>query len=274
MIDFLFSTLKTSIFEIVYLIGIIIAAGMILGFFERIINNLLISSFGRKGILVTAWLGTPVHELGHAIMCLIFGHSITKIKLLDTKSETGILGYVEHSYNPRSLYKRIGNFFIAIGPIISGTLVLIASLYLLLPKTFTNFKFFLIRGISINNLTSGIWNSTKDSVIMLLKDLFAAHNLSNPYFYIYLLIGICISSHIALSKADMKGAQDGLIVIFALIFAFNSVLRLLSIDSVGYVRHLSNYNAHVLGFLIIAIIFSSLTLIISFICYFVSSLFK
>lgn len=60
----LITVLKISTIEMFYLVGLITLTGFILGVFERLSNSFMQKSFGRKGILVTAWLGTPVHEVG------------------------------------------------------------------------------------------------------------------------------------------------------------------------------------------------------------------
>jgi hypothetical protein len=86
--------LKDSIIEMFYLVGLIIITGLTLGTFESTSSNLMQKSFGRNGIFITAWLGTLVHEIGHAVMSIIFNHRITEMKLLNTRSESGVLGYV------------------------------------------------------------------------------------------------------------------------------------------------------------------------------------
>jgi hypothetical protein len=256
-----------SFVEILYLVGVILVVGFILGIMERVSNDFMQRAFGRNGIMITAWLGTPVHEIGHALMCIVFRHNITNIKLLNTKSDTEVLGYVKHSYNPNSLYQRIGNLFIGLGPIFSGTASLITALYLLLPKSFNTYKTYLVQGINSDKIGKDLLNSILSAGITLTKSIFTIQNISNICFWIFLLIAICVASHIALSKADMIGAKDGLIVLFVLIFLVNIVLRYFSINTVNYIVKLSRYNAHLIGFLMIALVFSAFTLVISLVCY-------
>jgi len=267
MNSILITVLKMSLIEMLYLTGLIILVGLILGFLERLSNNFMQRALGRKGVLITAWLGTPIHELGHALMCLIFNHNITKIKLLNIKDHSEVLGYVEHSYNKNNLYQRIGNLFIGLGPVFSGTASLILALYLLLPHSFAVFKRFLIQGINSDKIDINILSSLIKSGAPLLKSIFTANNLGNPLFWIFMIVAICISSHIALSKADIKGAGDGFIVLFVLILIINFLLRVFSINSTDYIITLERYNAHLMAFLMIALIFSAITLIISIIFY-------
>lgn len=267
MTDILLMVFKISVIEMIYLTGVIILVGLILGFFERLSNDFMQRSLGRKGIFITAWLGTPIHEIGHGLMCLIFNHKITRMKLLDTRCENGILGYVEHSYNKNSLYQRIGNLFIGFGPIFSGTASLILGLYFLLPNSFQVFKTYLVHGVDNDKIDINTINSSVNAGIILIKSIFTTNNLSNLNFWIFIIISICISAHIALSTQDVKGAKDGYIVLFVLIFVINLILRSFSISTTNYIIELGRYNAHLIAFLIIALIFSAFTLVVSFLCY-------
>ncbi|MGQ0515227.1 hypothetical protein ACT453_24855, partial [Bacillus sp. D-CC] len=56
------------------------------------------------------------------------------------------------------------------------------------------------------------------STFVLLKSLFTINNVLNPSFWLFLFIAICISAHIALSKPDIKGSIDGVIVMFIVLF--------------------------------------------------------
>lgn len=267
MINTLLTVLKISLIEMLYLTGLMLLAGLILGLFERLSDDFMQRSLGRKGILITAWLGTPIHEIGHAFMCVIFNHKITSIKLLDTRFENGVLGYVEHSYDQNNLYQRIGNIFIGMGPIFSGTASLILSLYFLLPHSFETFKTYLVHGINNDKIDSNLISELLKSGGTLLRSIFTMNNVVNVNFWIFIIIAICISSHIALSKPDIKGAEDGLIVLFTLIFIINLVLRYFSISTTHYIIQLGRYNAHLIAFLMIALIFSFFTLAVSFLCY-------
>ena len=51
----------------------------------------------KRGVYLVAWLGTPLHELGHALFCLIFRHKIEDIKFFKPDKVNGTLGYVYHT---------------------------------------------------------------------------------------------------------------------------------------------------------------------------------
>src|SRR5690349_15781630 len=63
------------------------------------------------------WLGTSIHEIGHAIFHSLFGHHIVEFQPYKPDA-SGTLGYVKFTYNQNSLYQQIGMFFAAIGPIL------------------------------------------------------------------------------------------------------------------------------------------------------------
>ena len=135
--DFFISQLKLTFLQVL----IIIVPGLFLAWLMNIVSGrvevLLCTLMGRRAYLcLFGWLGTTVHELGHAVMCLIFRHRIDKMKLFTLNPEARYDGYVNHSYNPLSIYQFAGNFFIGIGPILFGSLIIYFSAYQLIPETF------------------------------------------------------------------------------------------------------------------------------------------
>lgn len=263
----LIEALKISSVEMVTLVGILILVGFILGMIERQSNQYMQIAWGRKGVLMTAWLGTPVHEIGHAIMCIIFRHQITDIRLLITDSSDGTMGYVQHNYNPTSIYQSIGNFFIGIAPIFSGISAIFLSMYFLIPKSFQAFNVYLKFGINNQVMNANYIKKLMDTSFVLTKNIFSSENLISYKFWIFILITICISSHIALSKADMKGATSGLVTLLVTLFIVNLVAPSLHINTYRVISWLTKYNAYVITLSITAIIFSLITLGISYLSF-------
>jgi hypothetical protein len=257
-----------------YFTGLLIVSGYIIGILGKLSEKYLYGFLGKKGILASAWLGTPIHELGHALMCILFKHRIDEIKLFNFGSENGVLGYVNHSYNPKNLYERIGNFFIGIGPLLSGTGSLILLLYLLLPKSYHVFKQYLFDGINVDKINTKLIYYIVNSTFILLKSIFSFNNLSNPLFWLFIAAAFSISSHIALSSADIKGAKDGVIALFILVFLTNIFLVCFKISANSLTFILAIYNIHLLSLLIIALLFSVFNVLIIVAFYFLVSNFK
>lgn len=255
LIDLIIKTFLDTI----YMTGMIIFVGFILGFLRKCSIENFQKSFGWKAVAITAIIGVPIHEISHAILCVIFRHKITKLVLIQKKDENGVLGYVNHAYNPNSIYQQTGNFFIGIAPIFGGISAIIALMYNIIPKTYNEFITISMNNINMTKIDyaslSGIFNSYID----LIKIIFSASNFTNPYFILFLFLAICISSHISLSSADIKGASKGLFIIFFIIL----VLNILGVSKFIMAESILKYNIILIGFLIVSFIFSSITYFIS-----------
>ncbi|KKH50396.1 hypothetical protein [Methanosarcina sp. 1.H.A.2.2] len=265
MENILLTILQLSLFETLCVTGSLILIGFILGFIENRANFYIQSVFGLKGIMITAWIGTPIHELGHLLMCYLFKHKVNKFKLFNLRPRDGILGYVNHSWNQKSLYQNIGNFFIGMGPIFSGTFALVLGMFLFLPESFATFANYLTLG-------SGQFDSrTLESIFVLtaqlFKSIFSTENLTSASFWIYFALAIAISSHIALSKEDLKGAGRGLVTIFSFILLVNVIALLLNIDLSGCFTGILALNVYLVAFSMVSVVFSSIRLVISAFAY-------
>ena len=168
------------------LIGVLpwIAVALVMQLLSNSIRKSLAKIFGIQGYIYLTAPGVMIHEIGHAIFCLIFRHKIVEMKLFSPE-EDGTLGYVNHSYNPNSFYQRIGNFFIGTGPIWFGVAVLCLISWLLLPDE------------------------------MQISDFFSLNFWGRWQSYIWLYLALTISSHITLSPPDLAGSVDGGIAMIA-----------------------------------------------------------
>ncbi|WP_078546700.1 hypothetical protein [Litchfieldia alkalitelluris] len=267
--SFLIYILLISLIELMYLVGIIIIVGFTIGIIERHSNAYLIRAFGPRGVLVTAWIGTPVHEIGHLIQCLLWGHRVTRVRLLQINQPNGVLGYVEHQYNQKSIYHQVGNFFIGIGPILSGIGSLMIAMYLLIPETHELFTSYIQQHASFENLGIEALKTAGGAFITLCTSLFSFNNLINPLFWIFLIIAICISSHTALSKEDIRGSAKGLLTIFFLLVFINIIAGLFGLNTYEIIIKMTAYNTYLLSFSSIAVLFSIITLGISFLLYYI-----
>ncbi|WPC43088.1 hypothetical protein [Clostridium sp. JS66] len=259
--DFIMRILGRTFVETFYLTGMIILIGLILGVLRNNSIKNFQKSFGSNAVMITGFIGVPIHELSHAIFAVLFGHKITKIKLLQKPDENGVMGYVQHGYNQNSIYQQIGNFFIGIAPIFGGVFSIIGLMKFIIPRAYNSFINILFRSLHITVLNKSIIEGIINSYLGLIKVIFSLKNFENPYFYVFLFISICISSHISLSSADIKGASRGLCVIFIILLilnALNLTKYILAID-------LIKYNILITGFLMISVILSTITFLVSLI---------
>lgn len=218
------------------LFGGIFIFGLIIHFVSQLTFRSLERSFGRKGVYFVAWLGTPLHELGHALFCIIFWHKIVKIEFFNPDPVTGTLGYVYHKWNRKNPWQVLGNFFIGIGPVILGCAVLFAIFYFLIPDGSQAWASIMARfnevdsSYSIGNYFTILGGST----FAMTKLIFTLQNLTSWRFWVFCYLSICVASNIRLSLSDIKGALSG----FGCI-----ILPFLLINAVGLVTGFGMVNS-------------------------------
>ena len=98
---------------------------MVIHWFEQIIQRRLSTRFGWNSVLWTGWLGTPIHESSHLLMCPVFRHRIDEVAFFEPDRKSGRLGYVRHSFHQGNWFEEMGNLFIGIAPLMGGSLVLL-----------------------------------------------------------------------------------------------------------------------------------------------------
>lgn len=261
MSNIIIDVVTKTIVETVYLTAVIIVIGFILGVLR---NNSLKNfqrRFGSKSLMITGFIGVPIHELSHGLIALIFGHKITEIKLFQKPDANGTMGYVKHSYRKNNLYHEIGNFFIGIAPMFGGTISIIALMRFTIPISYFKLIKILEEGLKFRELNKEVFYNILISYKSFLRNIFLIENFKNPYFYLFLFLSICIASHISLSKADVKGSSKGLGVIFLLLLILNSIGFSNLISQVTIIK----YNILMTSILILAVILSLITYVISII---------
>lgn len=248
-------------------IGSIIVVGFLLGMLKSWTCQFMQYALGFGGILITAWIGTPIHEAGHALLCYVFGHKVREVRLFNPDASSGVLGYVNHSYDPNSLYQKIGNFFIGIAPILSGTGVIMLLMAVMLP-TECHSMIEMIRGFSWpSEISLDVIQLVRESVSQMFDILFTTENLRSVKFWIFIYLAVSISSHMALSKADMKGAWRGIGAMYLVIVVVNIVVRILHLDLTGVLNVYFLCNSYLIAMLTIAVFCSLCSFIISIALY-------
>lgn len=243
-LEFLKLVVITTFSQLTWLLGLLFIFGLILYIFARFTRITYVKTAGTTlDIIITGWIGTPIHELGHAFFCLLFRHRIVEMKLYSPNSDDGTLGYVNHAYNPSSTYQKIGNFFIGIGPIIFGAMVLYALLYYLVPNNTDVFSSIeqqsktLVQGV--HGEWTGVLSSLWDSTTSTLSALFRKGNFADYKFWIFLYLSMCISSHMELSPPDIKGAWRGLLSLVIFFLVFNLII--LALEATGVSAHFGGW---------------------------------
>ena len=243
-------------------LGVIVVCGLVAWLAQRIFVYLV--GYGSSGVIyASSVIGTPIHELGHALMCLLFAHKITDIKLLlPPNHPSGTLGYVEHSYNRKNMWAVLGNLFIGVGPIFSGLGVMILTLYLCFPAqwgTYLQLSGFLAEGgASFGEIMQGIL-----SLLLSLGDAFAQDWFRS---LLGLIILLSVAQHITLSGADIKGALSAMPLYIGIILIVAGVT--MGVGAAGVtLQALWTFNLRMLSLFSIAIAFSVLWIFLGCIVY-------
>ncbi len=220
ILNYLLVVLLLCAKHLLFLMGIgALLAGLIQFVNIRLLKS-VIRLIGIKAYLwCIGWIGIPVHELGHALFCVIFGHRIDSLVLFDPKARDGHYGNVRHSYNKNNLWHLLGNLFIGIAPIISGTAVVWLLSVLLLRVEFKHVVWVDVQASLAGQLMAlpGVLLISLRNAIAILAGIFLSFGLKS---FLFLYLSFAIGTNINMSKLDKQHIPKVLkgIVIFILLF--------------------------------------------------------
>lgn len=218
--------LSATLCQLLIFVAAVYAAGFLISLMNRAFYG--VTGRGRAVCLATGLIGTPIHELSHAVACLLFFHKITEMRLYQTDDENGVLGYVRHSYNPKNIYQRIGNYFIGVAPILCGGACFYLMMRWLLPSAFdaasaclSDFAAVAGEGFSAS-LFSEFFSAAAGTARAVFTVDFGYRTV------IFLLFCACVALHMNLSGADIKGSLSALPLLAVGLFAANFALLAVS----------------------------------------------
>lgn len=224
MLQYLLNVLLATAMHLSLLLVPIILLGFAMHFISKQMEQLTCKIIGKQGYLyLFGWLGTAVHEVGHLIFALVFGHHISNVKLFSFNANNPELGFVKHSFNKKNLYQNIGNFFIGIGPILLGGSSLFIVSYFLFNISINDLN---ISNIKINYLSfssdiKATFYAVYDVLMNFLKVILQNNNEAWWKYLLFFYLLFSIGSAISLSKSDIKGSLQGLLLFILLILLFN-----------------------------------------------------
>jgi len=222
IIRYLLQGLSLTAEQLLLILGPIMLLALVMHYVSDLTRNTAARLVGIKPFVWFTAIGTAIHELGHAIFCVIFGHRITDICLFNPKGET--LGYVSHSYNPRSIYQNVGNFFISTGPLWLGTALVYGLVrYLLQADVFSAIPALSIDPQTVSSLSgwSLIGKELWLSVWHIFRLFLQPSLLGDWKFYFFLFLLFNIGSHMKLSAPDLAGVWVGFVAIYVLLLLVN-----------------------------------------------------
>ena len=193
------------------ILGCFVLLAALLQLVTALLRSRWFELLGEKSWTFLAMPGTIVHETGHALFCLLFRHKIEEMKLFSPAPD-GTLGYVRHTWEKKSLFQRVGNFFIGTGPVIFGTGVIIAVTACLMPEVWREME--LPSCHTPGDLAAGALALT----CRMVRELFRAELWTKYQSYLWIGVTLLIGSHITLSKPDLKNAGSGALLLPLLLF--------------------------------------------------------
>lgn len=207
---------------LIYFVGVFIVGGFIVNYLSNKVNaeiNSITNGIYMRIYDFFAVIGTPIHEFGHYIMCKIFGLKVVEVKWYIPKYKRvgNTLGYVKWS-RVNNLKGRIGTFFVGIGPLIVGGIVIYILSLIMLPEFWSNISHYSSKSLDYNIFQICIKSLFDFDVILTIK------------FWIFLYIAISISLHMGLSDADVNGAREGIIHIVGIGTIISIILSILRVN--------------------------------------------
>ncbi len=253
------------IVHLFYFIGAIFLIGFAIHNLSRLFYTLL--GAGKWGCYITGIIGTPIHELSHALACLIFGQKINEIKLFQIDEKSGTLGYVNHSYNKKNIYHVVGNYFIGAAPILIGTAFLCLMMRWLLPSSFAAFADYLKdfsylqgRGFSWDWLAYA-WSVFVGCIGAIFSSFSAGQN-----WWIFMVLALCISLHMNLSGADIRISLSALPVLIGVLVLSHVILYFIPGGIYdAFVQGINIAGSYLTGMLLLSLVLAVISVILAFV---------
>ncbi len=254
-------------------VGVIFIFGFIIALLRRAFCAVT-PMLGPKILLATGIVGTPIHELSHALMCLLFGHHITEIKLYQPKSNDGTLGYVKHTYNKRNIYHQMGNFFIGIAPVLLGGGIIILFMLMLIPDTaeLVNLE---IKLYSIKDTASIPIAEYFEFLVNTVKSIFSAGNLASWQGWLFIVLAIMTSTHMEMSGADIKSGLKGLFFVLLMLVLVDGIIYIIKPEALADISEAAfSFGLMLSAFLSISVLFLTSLLAVALVFKCIGMIFK
>ncbi len=172
--------------------------------------------------------GVMVHELSHAVGCLLTGAEITEINFWKSSG-----GHVRHRQRSEPFFRWVADPIIALAPI-WGTFLLLAFLtWLLIPGFF-------------QSIQSGAYT-----------DLLLNLPIARWQFWLYLYLVTSLAATIAPSKTDMNYAFGSLVVLFIVLFG-GSYFTGFSEAITNLLNYLLPFGLFTIGIMVVALIIAAI----------------
>ncbi|MBI4338393.1 MAG: hypothetical protein HY680_00400 [Chloroflexi bacterium] len=265
--SWLLDALAATAMETLVVGGALLVFGLALYCLERRAFAVMSRAFGVTAtVLATGWIGTTVHELSHAALCLVFRHKITGFSLFSPDTETGVLGYVRHTWDRKSLYQNLGLLFIGLAPLAVGSALLIGLGYLLV-QGFGGVLELATAMPGLDNASDAAQYASwlASMVGETFAVLFAPGQLGRWQLWAFLYVSLSVGSHLSPSPADLKGAWPGLALALAALLLANGALAALGHRPLDLLYASGRWLGMGAGLMTLAVLLSGVNLMVSWV---------
>lgn len=231
---------------------------------------------GWTGLLITGWIGTPIHEISHSIAAIISGHKIKELKLFKPDSRSGSLGYITHLYNTDNFYQSvIGNTLIPIAPFFGGALAIYTVVYFLIP----NFSIYSSAVPQVYQITSNqillpdsyirLGSTIIEFYRYISRTVIEANLFSQWQFYVAAFLMFGIANHLSPSASDFENFWYPFLILIFFMIVLNLFILPFTKNSQAIIDRISSYVYYVMPLLLLALFVSVIGLIVTYIVYLV-----
>lgn len=258
------SILINIVFQLIYFIVVVFLFGYIISLINKMFYKF--TNNNKTICYLTGLIGTPIHELSHAVMCVVFMHKIHEIKLFHIDKASGTLGYVKHSYKKKSLYQTVGNYFIGTAPIVVGTLFIYVLIKFMLPSVFSSVNMHIedFATAQSSGFNSDLFIVAVNSVFGIVGDIFSGI-ATGAAWWIFIVLAFSIALHMNLSSLDIKGSLKALPFLIIALAIANFFLGFVFTDLYShFVSFMNTAGSYLSGVLILSLVLSGLCCLVAF----------
>ena len=249
--DGLWSLIKRYIAAVISTLGVMVLFGWALDRMEYVIMQRMFRTIGLNAVLITAAVGTPLHEIAHFLGCKLFGFEVYEVVLLRPVAfkTDGILGYVSYAQPASGWWASLGAFVTGIAPMLLGSIFIILIVWLVTPELFKAVK----KSI----------DEKMNSKVPLLQCWWAAFTGFWKCFFklrkwallrgiICLYLVISTAMHMTISTQDFNNATQGFGIVAALYLIFTLITAAIGTDYKKRALRIGGFIAMVLSIGLIA----------------------